>query len=105
MSQPNSDFLRTGIVPEPSTTRRRVLLTAPAVVLAGVVTAFEINRGPRPLPSSIRIGRAASDWGVFGVPEPLHINAAGTIVDKEIGTFTLETAERTILPMIAELRP
>lgn len=51
-----------------------------------------------------RDGRAAIDWGVFGVPETFLVDAAGTIVHKQIGPLTLETAERTILPMIAELR-
>jgi cytochrome c biogenesis protein CcmG/thiol:disulfide interchange protein DsbE len=50
------------------------------------------------------LGRAAIDWGVYGVPETFVVDPRGIIVDKEIGPITPEILERKIVPVIAQLR-
>jgi len=49
-------------------------------------------------------GRVAIDWGVYGVPETFVIDRQGHIAFKQIGAITPEILERTILPMVANLR-
>src|SRR6266851_6600733 len=49
-------------------------------------------------------GRVAIDWGVYGVPETFVIDRQGHIAFKQIGAITPEALERTILPLIANLR-
>jgi len=49
-------------------------------------------------------GRVAIDWGVYGVPETFLVDARGRIACKQVGPITPEILERTILPLIAELR-
>jgi cytochrome c biogenesis protein CcmG/thiol:disulfide interchange protein DsbE len=49
-------------------------------------------------------GRVAIDWGVYGVPETFIVDAQGRIAFKQVGPITPEILERTILPLIAELR-
>jgi cytochrome c biogenesis protein CcmG/thiol:disulfide interchange protein DsbE len=50
------------------------------------------------------LGRAAIDWGVYGVPESFVVDPRGIIVDKEIGPISPEILERKIAPLIAQLR-
>jgi cytochrome c biogenesis protein CcmG/thiol:disulfide interchange protein DsbE len=47
-----------------------------------------------------RAGRAAIDWGVYGVPETFLIDRRGVIVWKQVGPFTPETIERELMPRI-----
>ena len=49
-------------------------------------------------------GRVGIDLGVYGVPETFVIEKAGRIVHKHIGALDREALEKTILPLIAELR-
>lgn len=49
-------------------------------------------------------GRVGIDLGVYGVPETFVIDKTGRIVHKHIGALDQETLEKTILPLIAELR-
>lgn len=51
-----------------------------------------------------RDGRVAIDWGVYGVPETFVIDRDGRIAYKHIGALTQQDLDRTILPLIAELR-
>lgn len=48
-------------------------------------------------------GRAAIDYGVYGVPETFVIDKAGIIRMKHIGPLTDEVLEEKILPLIREL--
>ncbi len=43
-------------------------------------------------------GRAAIDWGVYGVPETFLIGRDGTILFKHVGPLTDESIAQTILP-------
>lgn len=47
-------------------------------------------------------GRAAIEWGVYGVPETFLVGPDGTIRYKHVGPFTPESIERELLPRIAE---
>ncbi|MFG1393871.1 DsbE family thiol:disulfide interchange protein [Xanthobacter agilis] len=48
-------------------------------------------------------GRAAIDWGVYGVPETFVLDRDGMIVHKFVGPLTQETVNTTLLPLIAKL--
>ena len=47
--------------------------------------------------------RVSIDWGVYGVPETLLVNAKGTIVYKQVGPLTPEAIETELLPALQEL--
>lgn len=49
-------------------------------------------------------GRVGIDYGVYGVPESYVIDKAGVIRYKHIGPITAEAMERTIIPLINELK-
>ncbi len=49
-------------------------------------------------------GRAAIDWGVYGVPETFVVGSDGTIAYKHIGPVTEQALQETILPLVAKLR-
>lgn len=48
-------------------------------------------------------GRAAIEWGVYGVPETFVVSKDGTIVHKFVGPLTPEVVTGTLLPMMARL--
>ncbi len=48
-------------------------------------------------------GRAAIDWGVYGVPETFVITKDGRIAHKHIGPLTPVALETKVLPLIKEL--
>lgn len=45
-------------------------------------------------------GRAAIDWGVYGVPETFLIGKDGTILYKHVGPLSPRAAETELLPMV-----
>jgi cytochrome c biogenesis protein CcmG/thiol:disulfide interchange protein DsbE len=45
-------------------------------------------------------GRAAIEWGVYGMPETFVVDGKGTIVYKHVGPITKETLESRVLPAI-----
>lgn len=47
-----------------------------------------------------RRGKAAIDWGVYGVPETFIVDAEGTIVHKHVGPFTSKDLEDSLIPAI-----
>lgn len=49
-------------------------------------------------------GRVGIDWGVYGVPETFVIDRQGRIAYKQIGPINPEVLEKTILPLIRQLR-
>jgi cytochrome c biogenesis protein CcmG/thiol:disulfide interchange protein DsbE len=49
-------------------------------------------------------GRVGIDYGVYGVPESYVIDKAGIIRYKHIGPITAEALEKTIIPLINELK-
>ncbi|HYH22197.1 MAG TPA: DsbE family thiol:disulfide interchange protein [Azospirillum sp.] len=50
-----------------------------------------------------RDGRAAIDWGVYGVPESYLVDRQGRIRFKQVGPITEDVWRTTMLPMIKEL--
>ena len=48
-------------------------------------------------------GRAAIDWGVYGIPETFIIDAAGVIRYKYVGPISAERLDTEILPLIRTL--
>jgi cytochrome c biogenesis protein CcmG/thiol:disulfide interchange protein DsbE len=51
-----------------------------------------------------RAGRAAIDWGVYGVPETFVVKGDGTIVYKFVGPMTEEDFRGILLPEIKKAR-
>ena len=49
-------------------------------------------------------GRAAIEWGVYGMPETFVLDGQGRIVYKHVGALTPEAIDRTILPAIDKAR-
>jgi cytochrome c biogenesis protein CcmG/thiol:disulfide interchange protein DsbE len=49
-------------------------------------------------------GRVGIDYGVYGVPESYLVDKAGVIRYKHIGPITTEALEKTIIPLINELK-
>ncbi len=49
-------------------------------------------------------GRVGIDYGVYGVPESYVIDKAGVIRYKHIGPITVEALQKTIIPLINELK-
>lgn len=48
-------------------------------------------------------GRAAIEWGVYGVPETFVLGKDGTIMHKVVGPLTPEAVTGTLLPLIDRL--
>ncbi len=49
-------------------------------------------------------GRAAIEWGVYGMPETFVVNPEGNIVFKHVGPVTANVYSEQILPLINQLR-
>lgn len=49
-------------------------------------------------------GRAAIEWGVYGVPETFIVAGDGRIVWKHVGEVTPQAIEQDLLPAIAKAR-
>ncbi|CAN7623555.1 MULTISPECIES: DsbE family thiol:disulfide interchange protein [unclassified Variovorax] len=49
-------------------------------------------------------GRVGIDYGVYGVPETYIIDKKGVIRHKQIGPITPEALQKTILPLINQLK-
>jgi cytochrome c biogenesis protein CcmG/thiol:disulfide interchange protein DsbE len=47
-------------------------------------------------------GKAAIDWGVYGIPETYLVAADGTIVYKKVGPIDAQSLESGLLPAIEE---
>ncbi len=45
-------------------------------------------------------GKAAIDWGVYGIPESYLVDANGTIVYKRVGPFDQRSLQEGLLPAI-----
>jgi cytochrome c biogenesis protein CcmG, thiol:disulfide interchange protein DsbE len=45
-------------------------------------------------------GRAAIEWGVYGMPESFVVSGKGEIVYKHVGPITAEALEATVIPAI-----
>ncbi|OYW58962.1 MAG: thiol:disulfide interchange protein [Rhizobiales bacterium 17-65-6] len=50
-------------------------------------------------------GRAAIEWGVYGVPESFLVGPDGAIAYKFIGPLTEPVVRDTLLPLVARLSP
>ena len=49
-------------------------------------------------------GRAAIDWGVYGVPETFVVGPKGIILHKHVGPLTPEAMIKTIIPIIEKAK-
>ena len=49
-------------------------------------------------------GKASIDWGVYGVPETFVIDAKGIIRHKFTGPLTKQSIEKTLVPLLNDLR-
>ena len=51
-----------------------------------------------------REGRAAIDWGVYGVPETFIIDGRGFVLYRHVGPISPEVIERDLMPVIRRAR-
>ncbi len=51
-----------------------------------------------------RDGRVGIDWGVYGVPETFVIDGEGRVRYKHVGPLTEEALDKTVVPLLQELR-
>jgi cytochrome c biogenesis protein CcmG/thiol:disulfide interchange protein DsbE len=49
-------------------------------------------------------GRAAIEWGVYGMPETFVVDGRGTIVYKHVGPLSPESLERELIPAVQRAR-
>jgi cytochrome c biogenesis protein CcmG/thiol:disulfide interchange protein DsbE len=49
-------------------------------------------------------GRAAIEWGVYGVPETYVVDKAGRIQYRHVGPLSREDYQEVILPIVERLR-
>jgi len=49
-------------------------------------------------------GRIGIDWGFYGAPETFVIDKSGLVQHKHIGPVSVDDVNKTILPLVAELR-
>ncbi|MDO8895336.1 DsbE family thiol:disulfide interchange protein [Nitrosomonas sp.] len=49
-------------------------------------------------------GRVGIDYGVYGVPETYVIDKKGIVRHKQIGPVTVDSLQKTIIPLIIELQ-
>lgn len=61
---------------------------------------FLANGDPYALIGVDRPGRAAIDWGVYGVPETFVVRGDGTIAYKLVGEITADNLETVLVPEI-----
>ncbi len=47
-------------------------------------------------------GRAAIEWGVYGMPETFIVDGKGTVVFKHVGPITAQSLEQSVLPALAK---
>lgn len=62
------------------------------------------NGDPYDLSATDADGRVGIDWGVYGVPETFVIDKKGVIRHKQIGPVTPEALQKTILPLVEQLK-
>ena len=48
--------------------------------------------------------RVAVDWGVYGAPETFVVDKSGTIRYRHVGAITPDILDKTLLPLVRELR-
>lgn len=46
-------------------------------------------------------GRAAIEWGAYGMPETFLVDGRGTVLYRHVGPLTVDVIERKILPVIS----
>ena len=49
-------------------------------------------------------GRAAIEWGVYGMPETFVVDGQGRVLYKHIGELTPEVVDRVLIPVIEKAR-
>ncbi|MGE0767249.1 MAG: DsbE family thiol:disulfide interchange protein [Hyphomicrobiaceae bacterium] len=49
-------------------------------------------------------GRAAIEWGVYGMPETFIVDGSGTVVFKQVGPISTEVLEQKLLPALEKAR-
>lgn len=50
-----------------------------------------------------RDGRAAIEWGVYGVPETFVVDARGRIVHRHVGPIMMRDLDQTFRPLLEEI--
>lgn len=70
---------------------------------ADALAWLDRHGNPYALIGADREGRAAIDWGVYGVPETFVVDAEGRIRYRHAGPITPDVLERELMPLLTEL--
>lgn len=67
---------------------------------ANAIRFLRLHGNPYAAVGADENGRAAIEWGVYGMPETFVIDGNGTIVFKHVGPISLEILEQKVLPAL-----
>ncbi|MGE0700275.1 MAG: DsbE family thiol:disulfide interchange protein [Hyphomicrobiaceae bacterium] len=69
---------------------------------ASALRFLEQHGNPYAVTGTDTSGRAAIEWGVYGMPETFIVDGRGIVVFKHVGPITPASLERQVLPAIAK---
>jgi cytochrome c biogenesis protein CcmG/thiol:disulfide interchange protein DsbE len=69
---------------------------------ANAIRFLKLHGNPYSAVGADTNGRAAIEWGVYGMPETFIVDAEGTVVFKQVGPITPDVLEQRILPALAK---
>jgi cytochrome c biogenesis protein CcmG/thiol:disulfide interchange protein DsbE len=69
---------------------------------ANAIRFLKLHGNPYTAVGSDANGRAAIEWGVYGMPETFIVDADGKIVFKQVGPISPEVLEQYVLPALAK---
>lgn len=67
---------------------------------ANAIRFLELHGNPYAAVGADTNGRAAIEWGVYGMPETFIVDANGTVVFKHVGPISPEILEQKVLPAL-----
>jgi cytochrome c biogenesis protein CcmG/thiol:disulfide interchange protein DsbE len=69
---------------------------------ANAIRFLKLHGNPYAAVGSDANGRAAIEWGVYGMPETFIVDADGKVVFKQVGPISPEVLEQQVLPALAK---
>ncbi|MGD9805678.1 MAG: DsbE family thiol:disulfide interchange protein [Hyphomicrobiaceae bacterium] len=69
---------------------------------ANAIRFLRLHGNPYASVGSDANGRAAIEWGVYGMPETFIVDANGTVVFKQVGPISPEILQQKILPALEQ---
>jgi len=69
---------------------------------ANAIRFLKLHGNPYAAVGADANGRAAIEWGVYGMPETFIVDGRGTVVFKHVGPISAEALEQKVLPALAK---